>query len=198
MAVRSDHRMRMYPFVILLLFLVIPTRGVLCQVNDVEIWVASPTGEYSVEAKAKPNAKAKLTLDTPQKSKIQLFETSFRYAPDIVWLSDTVARIWVGTGSPDYYMRYVCANPLRISPEYYLAVAETRDLSAVLTVDFDQLKLFSVWSGEVLQTYQLPGLLPAAFVGLQKGTVKLGVGKEFIVSWTESSGNKRTHRLLLP
>ena len=168
------------------------------QGNDVALSASSPNGEYSIEAAGQLHSRGNLTLASPGRTTVPLFSEYFRYPPRITWLSASLARIWIGTGSQDFYIRYVSADPIKMSSQFYLAVAETPDLSRVVTVDFDKVRLFSIWSGELVRTYEAKGLHPLGFVGIDEGSVKFNGKNGFIISWSTADRHEVSYSFTLP
>ncbi len=181
---------------VLLLVVAVPCIPLAAQDDAVYLPIPSPGGAYEIVADGTLHASGKVVLRTLSAT-IPLFEADFRYAPEVTWLSPKVARVWVGTGNA-FSVRYVQAEPIRISPEFPLAVAETPDLSMVLTLDYDRVGLFSIWTGQLVQSYQAKGLLPFGFLGPFRGTVLFPDRSHFVLAWTENDGTARDFEFSLP
>ena len=125
-------------------------------------------------------------LKTQNSGEIKLFNTYFRYDPKITWLSSDLAEIWVGTGSPGFFKRYIKVSTRAVSPEYYFAAATDPALQKVITLDFGCIKVYQLFDEQPFGMFSLPGLVP------WDGTVRFFTANRFDIPYHQSNG--KTYR----
>ncbi len=161
------------PVCLLILASVLATQELLSQENrqPLSFRLDSPRKQYAIEVNGYYQTECPIVLIGSGNTRTIIATEYMRYEPQIMWISDSIAKILIPEGSPAFHVRYLQAKPLKVSRQYSFVVAESVDSLIVAEADFDLLTFNSMFNNSIIISVELPGLIPwggiaIRFIGL--------------------------------
>jgi len=114
----------------------------------------SPNGMYAIRFEGSYRGEGAYFLKT-ESGESEILRRYVHYGPQLTWISDEIAELTFGCGSPCWEGYYYDAAERQLSPEYSMPLAASASGRLVVSIEDDGLAVREMISGRTLATHEM-------------------------------------------
>jgi hypothetical protein len=115
-------------------------------------------------------------FDVSHGKKESVLKTYLRLGPDVNWITNSIAEVFVSEGSPAYHSYYYDCVSHRTSPSYFLVITFDPKDKLVATLDTDGIDFYKLFSDKPFHQVKVPDFDTLAFFDCDNDSAFKGPG----------------------